>query len=394
MTQTIPALTIELIETVVEGLSPQNRTMIRLLLLQYLDTSQEDILYMAEDQPDSRFMAGGQPAKKASVTEGAREIAARADQYKKYLRQKRERPWLQIECLKKQLSLTDLEIQAAGNVLTERFEIDAFTLKNRKQGAVAALPKPEIRQLDKKWEQEEITESEYQGTRLQVEYQTLLRRRERQLRRLNVANREFESSGLSPMQDHEIAHIWGIPLGSLSGRKVKAIHNFLTTIQTKLEAKGAMPDPSQGRVDLWRETIQVLSKKRVDRSIVSFMGGIERTEEGLLEKLEGFANHTMPEEQESNFWQVMTRVHDTEHSGAWFNHTRAIFALQRFSAILTEIDPALDDVEQDLLLKVTPKTKAESLAVPEEEEKPVDVSPEALGVLNALIGESDDRRRN
>ncbi|MEC4675044.1 MAG: hypothetical protein VST68_12720 [Nitrospirota bacterium] len=393
MTQTIPTLTIDLIESVIEALPIQNRAMIRLLLLQYLDLSQEDILYMSEDQPDSRFQAGGQPEKKASYTEGARDISARADQYRNYFHQKRERPWLQIDCLKKQISLTDVQIQAAENVLTERFEVDAFSLKNRKQGAVSALPRPEIRQLDRKWEQEEITEPEYQTTRLLIEYQTLLRRRERQQRRLNVSKRDFENSGISPMQDHEIGHIWGIPLGSLSGRKVKALHLYLTTLQTKLDTMQAIPDPSQGRVDLWRETISALSHKRVDRSIVSFMGGIERTEEALLEKLEFFGNSTMPEEQESTFWQTMTRIHDTEHSGAWFENSRAIFALQRFSAILSEIDPTLDDVEQDLLLMVTPKTKAESLAVPEEEEKSAELSVEALGVLNALIGESDDKRR-
>ena len=394
MTQTISSLTIDLIETVIEGLPIQNRTMIRLLLLQYLDISKEDILYMAEDQPDSRFLAGGQPAKKASVTEGAKEISARADQYKNFLRQKRERPWLQIECLKKQITLTELQIQAAQNVLTNRFEVDAITLKDRRQRAVAALPKPEIRHLDRKWEQEEINESEYQTARLLIEYQTLIRRRERQQRRLNVARREYENSGLSPMQDHEIAHIWGIPLGSLSARKVKALNHYLTTLQAKLETNQALPDTSQGRIDLWRETITVLSQKPVPRSIVSFMGGIERTEEVLLDKLESFANCSMPEDQESTFWQLMTRVHDTEHSGAWYNHTRAIFALQRFSAMLSEIEPALEDVEQDLLLLVTPKTKAESLTVPEEEEKPEELSPEALGVLNALIGESDDKRRN
>jgi len=394
MTPPIPLLTIDLIETVIEALPVQNRTMIRLLLLQYLELSQEDILYMSQDQPDSRFQAGGQPEKKASDTEGAREISARANQYKQFLRQKRERPWLQIDCLKKQISLTDVQIQAAENVLSERFEVEAFSLKNRKQEAVAALPKPEIRQLDRKWEQEEITEPEYQTTRLLIEYQTLLRRRERQQRRINVSKRDFENSGLSPMQDHEIAHIWGIPLGSLSARKVKALHQYLTTLQAKLESNQALPDPSLGRVDLWRATISALSHKRVDRSIVSFMGGIERTEEALLEKLESFGNSTMPEEQESSFWQVMTRIHDTEHSGAWFNHTRAIFALQRFSAILSEIEPTLDEIEQDLLLMATPKTKAESLAVPEEEERSAELSVEALGVLNALIGESDDKRRS
>ena len=380
------------IEATIESLSIQNRTMIRLLLLQYQDVTKEGIEYIAADQPDSRFMAGVQPTSKPWIGEAIREVGARVDQYRLFLRQKRERPWLQIECLKKQMEMVDSAIHAAEDLLTTRLQADPVTIKDRKKSSISALPKPEIRRLDKAWDQDEISKEDYQTTRLLIEYQTLLRRRERQQRRLTSAQREFEHAGLAPMQDHEIAHIWGIPLGSLAGRKVKALHNYLTALQGRLESSKAMSDTSEVRPDLWRKTIHTLSTQPTERSIVSFITGIERTEEALLEKLNTLADGTMAEEMESGFWQLITRVHDSEHSGAWDNHTRAIFALQRLSAIQSDIDPSPEDLEDDLMKIITPQPKGEALPAPEQQEEEVELGDQALGVLNAFMGEIDDKR--
>ena len=390
-TETTP-ISRELIEKTIEALPVQNRTMIRLLLLQYQDIEKEDIEYIANDQPDSRFQAGAQPSSKNSVGEGVIEVTDRAEQYRHLSQQKRERPWLQIECLENQMALTDLATSAAEGLLTTRLEVDPSTIKDRKKTAVSALPKPEIRRLNKAWDQDEISESDYQASRLLVEYQTLIRRRERQRRRLDTALREFESSGLFPLQDHEIAHIWGIPLGSLAGRKVKAMNNYLIDLQRRLETDNAMPNTKDARPDLWKETIRALSKKPVKRSVVSFISGIERTEEMLLGKLQSLAEGTMPEELESNFWQLITRRHDTEHSGPWNDHARAIFALQRLSAIQSDIDPTIEDLEDNLLKIITPQAKGEALPAPEQEAKELELGEQAQGVLNAFIGEIDDKR--
>ena len=390
-TETTP-ISRELIEKTIEALPVQNRTMIRLLLLQYQDIEKEDIEYIANDQPDSRFQAGAQPSSKFSVGEGVIEITDRAEQYRHLSQQKRERPWLQIECLENQMALTDLATSAAEGLLTTRLEVDPSTIKDRKKTAITALPKPEIRRLNKAWDQDEISESDYQASRLLVEYQTLIRRRERQRRRHDTALREFESSGLFPLQDHEIAHIWGIPLGSLAGRKVKAMNNYLLDLQRRLETDNAMPNTKDARPDLWKETIRALSKKPVKRSVVSFISGIERTEEMLLGKLQSLADGTMPEELESNFWQLITRRHDTEHSGPWNDHARAIFALQRLSAIQSDIDPTIEDLEDNLLKIITPQAKGEALPAPEQEAKELELGEQAQGVLNAFIGEIDDKR--
>ncbi|MFB3115317.1 MAG: hypothetical protein ACE1ZW_04990, partial [Nitrospirales bacterium] len=85
-------------------------------------------------------------------------------------------------------------------------------------------------------------------------------------------------------------------------------------------------------------------------------------------------------------------VHDSEHSGAWDNHTRAIFALQRLSAIQSDIDPSPEDLEDDLMKIITPQPKGEALPAPEQEEQAPELGDQALGVLNAFMGEIDDKR--
>ncbi len=115
-------------------------------------------------------------------------------------------------------------------MLATRFDLDAVTLQEQKKTAYSALPKPEIRRMNKAWDKEEISEDDFRKERLLIEYQTLLRRLERYRRRLAFGEREFQSAGAAPLQDHEIAHIWGIPLGALAGRKVKALHQYLTTL--------------------------------------------------------------------------------------------------------------------------------------------------------------------
>ena len=385
-------LTFELIETVIETLPIQSRIMVRLLLLQYLEPSEEDIQFIVEDQPDSRFMAGDQPQEKKSLVAATHEVTERINQYSGFLRQKRERPWLQVECLKKQTALSDLTIRAAEGLLTSKFRVDRSELKERKKTAVSALPKPEIRRLERVLEQEEISESDFHRERLLVEYQTLLRRRERQRRRLTQAEQEYNLSGLSPLQDHEVAHIWGIPLGSLSARKVKALTHYLTALQARLDQESASTDSPHAASDLWRETLRTLSRKPSQRSIVTFIPGIERTEEALIEKLKTFADGSMPEAADSGFWQLITRIHDSEHSGPWHSHARAIFALQRLFAIQSDSEPTLDELEEDLLKATRPKSMDDALPAHQPDEQPVELSEQALGVLNALAGEIDDKR--
>lgn len=393
----MPTLTSAQIESVIDSLPIQSRTMLHLLFLQFLEVTQDEIEFMAQDQPDSRFQAGRQPKEKASPLDGTKEISARIAQYHGYLRQKREKPWLQVKCLQQQITQTELIISVTERLLTSKCDVDSTILQERQKEAPSAIPKPAIRQLEKAFDQETITEQEFRKERLLIEYQTLHRRLTRQKRRLLSSKREFQQAGASPLQDHEIAHIWGIPLGSLASRKVKALQQYLTLLQPMLQETQSSSESETGSApsqspDLWKDTLATLNSRRVERSIVSY-GGLERSEEQLMEKLKEFAFGTLSEEAESKFWADLTKLIDTEHSGAWENHVRSIFALQRLQAIQAELDPTSEEIEKMLIGLATPKSLADALPTPEGEEQPIELSEQGIGVLHALIGEQDDKRR-
>jgi hypothetical protein len=385
-------LSFEQIETLVNGLSIQNRTMIRLLLLQYFDVPLDEIEYMATDQPDSRFMAGNQPEEKLFTREAVQDITSRIDQYQLFFRQRRERPALQLDCLQQMNTFTDLTIRVAEQLLTAQFDMDEGTLQDRKAHAPTILAKQVRRKLDRGFEQNEISEEDYKQQRLLLEYQLLFRKKERLRRRLNAAKQEFQIAGLSPLQDHEIAHIWGIPLGSLASRKVKALHQFILDSGKLLQENSQSTVPSSPeRLDYWKEAFATLRRQPVKRSVVPY-DGLERTEDALMEKLRAFATDTMSEEEEAKFWTNIIRIHDTEHSGMWKSQSRPIFALQRLSAILKEFDLSEPAIEEDLLTKIVPPSAQEKLSVPEDE-IPIELNEEALDVLQKMAGEQDDKRR-
>src|SRR5690606_15166971 len=106
-------LRLEDIETTIQSLPTQNRTMLQLLLLQYMDISQEAIDYIAAEQPDSRMLAGNQAQGRPISVEAAQNVTARANQYKGYYRQKRERPGMHIEFLTQSLTIMDRTIRIA-----------------------------------------------------------------------------------------------------------------------------------------------------------------------------------------------------------------------------------------------------------------------------------------
>src|SRR5919201_1738853 len=99
-------LTPERIETTISSLPPRSRIMLRLLLLQYLDLTSEDIDQIAVDRPDPRMLAGMKKTTSLITQDTLRSISSRVEQYRSRMRQKRERISLEIECLTKQMDLT------------------------------------------------------------------------------------------------------------------------------------------------------------------------------------------------------------------------------------------------------------------------------------------------
>ena len=379
---------IEQIETALNALPLQSRAMLQLLLLQYVDVTQEEIDYMATDQPDSRFMAGKQPLGKTISLEAVQNVTSRSNQYKGYYRQKRERPGMHVEFLKESLTLMDRKIRIVERMLLENFNATDETLQAARSQAPSVLLRQEIRKLDRSWDHEEIPQKDYQTQRLLLEFQALLRRRAIFRRRKKISEQELVTAGTSSLKDHEIAHIWGIPLGSLASRKVKALEQFLTLLQGYQDSSS---HDSTQPLDLWRETFATLAKRPIERSLVDY-DGLEKTEELLMGKLEAFVSGMMSEPEESKFWTSITKVNDTEFSGSWASHARSILAFQRLHALMNDMDFSDEALEDELSAKIMPKLADDQIAT-EEEEKPVELGEQGFGVLNSFIGEQDDKRR-
>ncbi len=338
---TLTPLTETQILAVINAMPQQGRIMLRLLLLQYIDVESEDVDYMAADRPDPRMQAGAKPTVQSISKEDLAFMHARVAQYRSASRQKRERVWLQMECLRKQLALSQAICEAAVRLLTGRFGVGEADVAELKAQARIAIPKPAIRELEQKWDRDEIAEEEFRRRRLAVEYQTELRKAERDRRRLEVVGREYALVSNAPLQDHEIAHIWGIPATALTGRKVKYLHQYMQALQQELARSAAAAGAQLPPVDLWRETFAVFGQRPAERSVVAY-DWTERTEAQLMEKITAYVARAMTEEQEARQWVVFLK---------------SLYALQRLLIVYNDQDLSPEAVEETLLARVSPKPK-------------------------------------
>ena len=386
-------LSAEQVEAVIKDLPVQGRIVLRLLLLQYLDVTAEDIEYMAVDRPDPRFQAGTQPKTPIVSREALQMIADRVEQYRSRGRRKRERTWLQMECLQKQIGRSESFCSLAKQLLVSRFGVDSDRVQELKKQARTALSKPALRTLELKWEKGEIEEEDYRRERLSIEYQTRLRKLERERKRLETVEREHAIGAGVPLQDHEIAHIWGIPASSLAGRKLKYLNQYLQSLQAKVRASTSATDQAAlPPVDLWKDTFAALAARPIEHSVATY-DGLEKTEEALLEKLRAFADGTFPEEIETRFW--LTIVQESSQLTEYGTRLQSLFALQRLAAILAEMDTTPNALEQELLSRISPKPKL-AAGEPLEEKKTEAPQLSEMGehVLKSFTGEEHHHLRS
>ena len=196
------------------------------------------------------------------------------------------------------------------------------TLKSQ---ARSAVPTATLRLLEERSEHNEVTAEEYQRQRLAIEMQTLLRFAERFKKRLDLAEREQRTSDQTILLDHEIGHIWGIPASTLAARKVKFLSQYLTALQAK--GSGTQPAPgSTPSLELWKDTIQVLSRTPIERSIATYDGLESRLKSASLEKLAAYAVIRIPEATETKFWNSL--VYGASSNAMHSESTRTLFALE------------------------------------------------------------------
>ncbi len=378
-------LTPELIAATIEQSPIQGRIMLKLLLLQHFDITPEEISHIAADRPDPRCVVGTKPIHQVVTQDALRDVTSRRDEYRRRVRLRRERLWLQMEAMKGMTALAEGMVCAATDLLRTRYNAEADAVAAIKQLARAAVPKPAIRLLDRRWDENDISAEAYQEARLGLEIQTQLRLLDKYRKRFELSEREWKSIHAAPMQDHEIGHIWGIPAGSLAGRKVKHLHHYLQTIQTSLLQSPTKNLPASAPLDLWKETLVVLGERPVERSI-SVYDGLERTEDALVEKLRAFVWGTLGEDLEAKFW--LSLVHGASSNAVHSENTRSLFGLQRLMATLSEIDLSPDALEQELLIRTAPAAK-ETLALADETGQPTaeEVGQMQQHVLNSMLGE-------
>jgi hypothetical protein len=378
-----PPLTIDTIRSVVDAMPMQGRIMLRLILLQYFDVTDEEILYIVTDRPDPRCVAGTKPTNTTMTKESIKVVTDRRDQYRRQVRLKRERTWLQCENLRSLAQLREDFAERARALLADHFSLSADSLDGLRASARTALPKPAIRLLEQRWETDEIVAQDYQLQRLSIEFQTQLRLAEKYRTRLKQAEHERQNAISAPLQDHEIAHVWGIPAGSLAARKVKYLTQYLQALQAKVHAGSAAPAISP--LDLWKETFLVLAEQPIERSLSTY-DGLERTESALIDKLTAMVWGTLPEEVEVKFWTSL--VFGASSNAMHSEITRNLFGLQRLLTIIHDMDCSPEAIDADLLKRTaaTPKIEADALEPPAEP-PPKELSEMQAQILNSMRGE-------
>jgi hypothetical protein len=377
-----PSLTPALIESVIESLPIQGRVMLKLILLQHFDVTDEEINYMTADRPDPRCVAGTKPTYNILTQEAIKAVRDKRDQYRRQVRLRRERTWLQCECVRELLRLREALAERAAHLLVTRYGLSSDAVAELRAQARAAVPKPQLRLLDQRWEAGDISLEDYQRQRLSIEMQTQLRFADRYRKRLDLVLRERETADYTALQDYEIALIWGIPAGTLAARKVKYMAQYLQSLHATLQG-GERPVAATVPLDLWKETFTILATRPVERSLSTY-DGLERTEANLIEKLTALAWGTMNEDVETKFW--LSIVQGATSNAVHSEVTRNLFGLQRLAAILKDLDASPDALDEVLVARVTPKTREEQVAL---EEKPADAASNEMTehVLKSMFGE-------
>ena len=183
-------LTPELIASTIEQAPIQGRIMLKLLLLQHFDITEEEITHIAADRPDPRCVAGSKPIHQVVKQDALRDVTSRRDEYRRRVRLRRERLWLQMEAMKRMITLAEGLIRAGSDLLLTQYKVDAAAVTALKQEARAAVPKPAIRLLNRRWDEDDISAEAYQEARLGLEVQTQLRLLDKYRKRFELSERD------------------------------------------------------------------------------------------------------------------------------------------------------------------------------------------------------------
>lgn len=380
-------LTADTIDAVVATLPIQGRVVVKLLLLQYLDVTHEEILFMVSDRPDPRCVSGKKPVT-TMTQESIAAMTSRRDEYRRRARLRRERTSLQCTALRTLAETADAMAARAASLLAVR-GVSRSAIDDLQSHARTAVPQPALRALRERWDKNDISAEEFQRYRLAIEFQTLVRYAERFKKRLGLAERERGTSDQTTLQDHEIAHIWGLPAGTLAARKLKFLSHYLVLLQSRLSG---IPVSAQSAplLDLWKETMAVLSRTPIERSMSAY-DGLEQTESALIEKLATYVAIDIPEAIEAKFWNSL--VFGASSNAVHSESTRTLYGLQRLVSMQQDFDRSPAALEEVLLTRTAPTPKDPTGVLPSQAEpnKP-ELTELQKQILHNFIGEDASGR--
>jgi hypothetical protein len=374
-------LTAELIKDVIGNLPIQGRIMLKLLLIQHLDVTHEEILFMVSDRPDPRCVSGKKPIT-TMTEESISAMISRRDEYRRRARLRRERTGLQCTALTT-LAATAVNLVDRASALLAARGVSAEAIANLKTQARVAVPRPALRVLEERWDKNDISAEEYQTYRLAIEMQLHMRMAERFKTRLALAERERQTSDQTTLLDHEIGHIWGIPAGTLAARKVKFLSQYLMALQAALSGAPSVPNNTPP-LDLWQNTLATLSRTPIERSIATY-DGLEQTESALIEKLSAYVVGAVPEPIEVKFWNSL--VYGASSQAMHSENTRTLFGLQRLVSIQQDTDTSPEALDEELLKRTAPRPKLENAALGDSSEQKLEITDLQKQILHNFIGE-------
>jgi hypothetical protein len=143
-------------------------------------------------------------------------------------------------------------------------------------------------------------------------------------------------------------------------------------------------------LDLWKDTIAVLSRTPIERSMSAY-DGLEQTESALIERLTAYIALDIPEAIEMKFWNSL--VFGASSNAVHSEPTRTLFGLQRLVSMQNDFDRSPAALE-DLLLARTapvPKEPVDALPTPSEPNKP-ELTELQKQILHNFIGEDASSR--
>jgi hypothetical protein len=400
--QAQPALTREQIDAAIRSLQPVERVMIKLLLLQFLDPTLDDVHLMAQERSEPQMKAGSKlgglplaPGRaivlpKAWITA----IQDSVQQYATQLREHRERLDLQLAFLKDYLAGLQLELHAIEALLKAEHNFSAENFDELRQQARQAPAFYPLKKLMDRAEKQEIEEADYVRERLGLEYQAHSRRRDRFKKRLEQTLQERQALLMSSLSDEHLATIWGIAKGPILNRRVKAMQKYVSALAGVLQAPLAdmeyaaavtagmgsrMPGGSknegigsitvESKGDLWSKTIQSLAPAPAPTEVkpCEHDGGGK----ALLGKLRQLAVYLMPEEEERKLW------------------TRTVQCASCVSRIRTlQVDSHIAAESSEMVVE---RLKARTAMPRKEEPKPA--QPESPEVTAEKLAELEERLR-